>query len=32
MKFKKKWKESDNIQTQECCIAWKTNRRFIAYM
>lgn len=24
----KKWKESDNIQTQECCIAWKTKRRF----
>lgn len=21
MKFKKQWKESDNIQTQECCIA-----------
>lgn len=32
MKFKKQWKESDNIQTQECCIAWKTKRRFIAYM
>lgn len=28
MKFKKQWKESDNIQTQECCIAWKTKRRF----